>query len=39
MSLLDAMNAACLDISAEDLQGWIRHAKILFPRCIALDDI
>ncbi|KAI7810267.1 hypothetical protein IRJ41_023891, partial [Triplophysa rosa] len=39
MSLLDAMNAGCLDISAEDCQGWIRHAKIFFPRFIALDDI
>ncbi len=30
MSLLDAMNAVCLDISLEDCQGWIRHAKQLF---------
>ncbi len=30
MSLLDAMSAECLDISAEDCQGWIRHAKQLF---------
>ena len=27
MSLLDSMNAGCLDISAEDCQGWTRHAK------------
>ena len=33
MSLLDAMNAGCLDM------GWIRHARRFFPRCIALDDI
>ncbi|XP_019217583.1 uncharacterized protein LOC109203005 [Oreochromis niloticus] len=39
MSLLDAMNAGCLEISAEDCQGWIRHARRFFPRCIALDDI
>ncbi|KAL3973664.1 NLR family CARD domain-containing protein 3 [Sarotherodon galilaeus] len=26
-------------ISAEDCQGWIRHARRFFPRCIALDDI
>ena len=39
MSLLDAMNAGCLDISAEDRQGWIRHARRFFPRCIAPDDI
>ncbi|KAI7810071.1 hypothetical protein IRJ41_021635, partial [Triplophysa rosa] len=39
MSLLDRMNAGCLDISSEDCEGWIRHAKRFFPRCIALDDI
>ncbi|KAL3969266.1 beta-galactoside alpha-2,3-sialyltransferase (sialyltransferase 4A) [Sarotherodon galilaeus] len=39
MSLLDAMNAGCLEISAEDCQGWIRHPRRFFPRCIALDDI
>lgn len=39
MSLLDAMNAGFQDISAEDCQGWIRHAKRFFPRCMALDDI
>ncbi len=32
MSFSDAMNAGCLDISAEDCQGWIRHAKRFFPR-------
>ena len=31
MSLLDAMNAACEDTSAEDCEAWIRHAKRLFP--------
>uniref|UniRef100_A0A1A8NVX0 DDE superfamily endonuclease n=1 Tax=Nothobranchius rachovii TaxID=451742 RepID=A0A1A8NVX0_9TELE len=39
MSLLDAMYAGCLDIPAVDCQGWIRHARRFFPRCIALDDI
>nr|XP_015821056.1 uncharacterized protein LOC107389438 [Nothobranchius furzeri] len=39
MSLLDAMYAGCLDISAVDCQGWIRHARRVFPRCVALDDI
>ena len=39
MSLLEAMNAGCLDISAEDCQRWIRHARRFFPRCIALDVI
>jgi transposase len=37
MFLLDAMYAGCLDISAEDCQGWTRLAKILFFRCIAQD--
>ncbi len=27
MSLLDAMDAACQDITAELCQGWIRHTK------------
>lgn len=26
-SFLDTMNAGCLHISAEDCQGWIKHAK------------
>ena len=29
MSLLDTMNAGCLDKSAQDCQGWIRHAGVL----------
>ncbi len=39
MSLLDAMDAACQDITAEHCQGWIRHTKIFFPRCLAREDI
>lgn len=39
MTLLDAMDAGCRDIAAEDCQGWIRHSKRFFPRCIALEDI
>ena len=39
MSLLDAMDAGCRDISAEDCQGWIRHAKRFYPRCMARDNI
>ncbi|KAI2661539.1 Ribosome maturation factor RimP [Labeo rohita] len=39
MSLLDAMDAACQDITAEHCQGWIRHAKRFFPRCLAKEDI
>ncbi|XP_039598918.1 uncharacterized protein LOC120521189 [Polypterus senegalus] len=39
MSLLDAMDAACQDITAEHCQGWIRHGKRFFPRCLAREDI
>jgi hypothetical protein len=39
MSLLDTMDAGFRDISAEDCQGWIRHAKHFYPRCIARDNI
>ncbi|XP_071348704.1 uncharacterized protein [Trachinotus anak] len=39
MSLLDAMAAACQDITADNCQGWIRHAKRYFPRCLAREDI
>ncbi len=39
MSLLDAMDAACQDITAEHCQGWIRHTKRFFPRCLAREDI
>ncbi len=30
MSLLDAMDATCQDITAEHCQGWIRHTKRFF---------
>lgn len=39
MSLLDAMEAGCREISAEDCQGWIRHAKRFHPRSIARENI
>ncbi|XP_073761989.1 uncharacterized protein [Danio rerio] len=39
MALLDAMDAACQDITTEHCQGWIRHAKRFFPRCLAREDI
>ena len=39
MSLLDAMNTGCLNISSEYFQRWTRHAKRFFPRCISQDDI
>ncbi|XP_051575674.1 uncharacterized protein LOC127453390 [Myxocyprinus asiaticus] len=39
MSLLDPVDAACQDITAEHCQGWIRHGKRFFPRCLAREDI
>ena len=39
MSLIDAMNAACLAIGAESCQGWIRHSRSFFPRCITMENI
>lgn len=36
MMLLAAMDAAYADITAD---GWTGHSKILFPQCIARDDI
>lgn len=39
LSLLDAMNAGCGDISPETCQGWIRHSKRFFPWCFAREDI
>ncbi|KAJ4940174.1 hypothetical protein JOQ06_026483 [Pogonophryne albipinna] len=39
MPLLDAMNAGCRDISAESCQGWCRHARRYFPRCLAREDM
>ncbi|XP_031164929.2 uncharacterized protein LOC116056748 [Sander lucioperca] len=39
MPLLEAMNAGCLAIGAEDCQGWMRHARRYFPRCIARENI
>ena len=32
ISLLNAMNTARQEISAEDCQGWIRHSKRFFPQ-------
>lgn len=39
LSLLDAMNAGCGDISPEACQGWIRHSRRFYPRCLAREDI
>ncbi len=39
MSLLEAMDAGCRDITVDDCQGWIRHTRRFYLRCIALDNI
>lgn len=38
--LLQAMEEACLDITVEACQGWIRHARVFFsPCCLAGANI
>ncbi|KAK0131197.1 hypothetical protein N1851_034102 [Merluccius polli] len=39
MPLIDAMTAAAQEIGAEECQGWIRHTRRFFPRCIARENI
>ncbi|KAI2643019.1 P3N-PIPO polyprotein [Labeo rohita] len=39
VSLLQAMGEACGDITAEQCQAWIRHARKFFPRCLNNEDI
>nr|XP_023660024.1 uncharacterized protein LOC111839919 [Paramormyrops kingsleyae] len=39
MSLLDAMNAACEDITADHCRGWVWHSRRFFPRCVAMENI
>lgn len=36
---LQAMEEACLDITVEACQGWIRHVRGFFPRCLARANI
>ena len=38
-SLLQAMDAACVDVTADQCKGWLRHARRFFPRCIARENI
>ncbi len=35
IALIQAMEEACDQIEAASIQGWIRHSKIFFPRCLA----
>lgn len=39
MPLLQAMEQACRDIEVRSIQGWIRHTRGYFPRCLAREDI
>ncbi len=38
-NLLQAMEEACGDIAIESIQGWIRHSRAYFPRCLARENI
>ncbi|XP_038586379.1 uncharacterized protein LOC119911548 [Micropterus salmoides] len=38
-NLLRAMELARVDIPVENFQGWIRHSRAFFPRCLARDYI
>uniref|UniRef100_UPI00358E5982 uncharacterized protein n=1 Tax=Myxine glutinosa TaxID=7769 RepID=UPI00358E5982 len=37
--LIQAMEEACDQIDAAAVQGWIRHSRRFFPRCLANEDI
>lgn len=39
VTLLQAMDDACNDITAHQCQAWIRHAQRFFPRCLANENI
>ncbi len=39
MALIQAMEEACDQIEAASKQGWIRHSKRFFPRCLANENI
>ena len=38
-NLLRAMELACVDIPVEAFQGWMRHSRAFFPRCLARDNM
>lgn len=38
-TLLQAMDEACNDITAQQCQGWIRHSRRFYQRCLANEDI
>ena len=33
------MDAACVDVTADQCKGWLWHARRFFPRCIASENI
>lgn len=39
MPLVQAMEEACYEINVGAIQGWIRHSRRFFPRCLAREDI
>ncbi|XP_062322268.1 uncharacterized protein LOC134023930 [Osmerus eperlanus] len=39
MPLIQAMEEACGNIAPEAFQGWIRHTRRYFPRCLARENI
>lgn len=39
MSLLEAMDAGCEDITPEACRGWQRHTRRYFQRCMARENI
>ncbi len=39
VTLLQAMDEACGDITAEQCQAWNRHARRFFPRCLNNEEI
>ncbi len=36
--LLDVMNAACEDITADHCRGCVRHSRRFCPRCMAMKN-
>ena len=39
VALVQAMEEACDQVEATAIQGWMRHARRFFPRCLANEDI
>ncbi|XP_072554161.1 uncharacterized protein [Paramormyrops kingsleyae] len=37
--LLQAMEEACEEVDVGAIQGWIRHSRRFFPRCLAREDV